>query len=100
MSEHDDAGSAWTLPPPLLPPPLPLSPPPPQPAAVNARTANRPAKRYSLEPLFTLPPPSPIGLSSYRWEGLSIGLPPDTLQARGDPGPAAARTSRVWCRLG
>src|SRR6266508_4386962 len=50
MSEHDEAGSAWTFPP--LPPP----PPPPQPAARSASTAVRPISAVSESLLLTLPP--------------------------------------------
>src|SRR5947208_16775843 len=53
MSEHDEAGSAWTFPP--LPPP-----PPPQPAARSASTVVRPISAASNGLLLTLPPQSPI----------------------------------------
>src|SRR6266540_6980806 len=68
MSEHAADGSAETLPPAaaVVPPPPPSSsPPPPQPAAANASAANSATKTNALEPLVTLPPPSPlVGLSS------------------------------------
>src|ERR1041384_1080871 len=57
MLEHEDAGSAVTLPPPLvvvvLPPPD-LFPPPPQPAAATARAANRPTSATALKLFLTL----------------------------------------------
>src|SRR4051794_30948132 len=61
MLEHDDVGSASTLP----PPPLPLlllpsfPPPPPQPAAAIASTANSAITPTALKLRVTLPPPSP-----------------------------------------
>src|SRR5215203_5840809 len=59
MFEHDDVGSASTLPPP--PPPLLLpSSPPPQPAAAIASTANSPIRPTALTLCFTLPPQSPV----------------------------------------
>src|SRR3954454_9199597 len=63
MLEHEDEGSACTLP---LPPPLLLvlplllpPPPPPQPAAAIASTANSPITPTALKLRVTLPPPSP-----------------------------------------
>src|ERR1043166_4857631 len=73
MSEHDEAGSAWTFPP-LLPPP-----PPPQPAARSASTAVRPISAATNGLLLTLPPqspdtgPTPHAPSGPRREGASIG---------------------------
>src|SRR5919198_4852617 len=71
MSEHDEAGSAWTFPP-LLPPP------PPQPAARSASTAVRPISAASNGLLLTLPPrspkpsPTPHAPRGPRREGASI----------------------------
>src|SRR5947199_10544131 len=73
MLEHDDVGSACTLPPPpplllllLLPPP-----PPPHPAAAIASTANNPITPTALKLYFTLPPPSPVCANGVRSGGVS-----------------------------
>src|SRR5262245_11266007 len=78
MLEHDEAGSAVTLPPPDADPdvvPLLSSSLPPQPAAATASAANRPTSATALRPLFTLPPPWASGSASNttteypRWDG-------------------------------
>src|SRR5918911_4088540 len=64
MPWHDEAGSAFALPPPLdpllvlLPPPLLFPPPPPHPAATSARIAAAPASAPRNGRSLTLPPPS------------------------------------------
>src|SRR5512132_1109769 len=62
MLEHDDAGSAVTLPPPAVPVVVPLDslPPPPQPAAANASATKMPKSVTALKPVLTLPPLSAV----------------------------------------
>src|SRR5262245_41568225 len=98
MLEHDEAGSAVTLPPPppaasVVPPLLPSSLPP-QPAAATASAPTKPTSATALKPFFTLPPPSPSGSASNttteypRWGGQT--------QARRSPTMGAAPKWRNW----
>src|SRR3954449_5716305 len=90
MLEHDDVGSASTLPP---PPPLPplllpsLPPPPPQPAAAIASTANSPITPTALKPCLTPPPPSPVCATGVRSIGEYPGWGGRTQMGRGAPTP-------------
>src|SRR5262249_53736292 len=85
MSEHDEAGSAVTLPP--LPPP-----PPPQPAASRASAATAASNAASESLLLTLPPRSPSEFAARRVaaagqvSGLAAGLA--TAKRRYSPFPA------------
>src|SRR5580765_3290259 len=58
MLEHDEAGSAVTLPPPAVPVVVLLDSllPPPQPAAANASAAKMPTSATALKLVLTLPP--------------------------------------------
>src|SRR3954468_8288863 len=97
MSEHDEAGNAWALPPP--PPP----PPPPQPAARSASTAVRPISAASNGLLLTLPPQSPIppqAREGPRREGASIEAGRGLMQARTGATVARRRSGGTGRRAG